>query len=631
MAARLTALVLWVVAFLLIIATCILTNDHFDRISRARQVARYGDLPFRDFFDPGYFMSVLASAALQRLLGDRLLGEVLLDASFIATGTVIVLLLVRRASGSLLVGAGASILALLTLPRLYDFDKFLFYPLGVLACWRYVERRSTRDLVVLGATLVAGAVFRYDTGVYIGAAALVTLIVVHWGEWRVLARRLAGLTATVACAALPFLVFVQLNGGLANAADQVVTYARREAARTRISSAPRFSFGRLATVERPPPPSHGVRVRWAASVDEAERRALAARYTLRNERPHGDPENRTWAYQLEDVTTGNVRALLADPRVEDTAGIDRARSAVPEEPAWTRLERTVPLLRVRILPGSWGDANGAAFLYFLLWGLPMAGAIAAWAGASEDARSDRARILGVATMCLALDVFVLRDPVGARVGGIAGPATILGASIAIGAWRGRRLAARTGVVIAVAVTVWAVAVVADWNTHLNTRRSWARRLSDNARLISTSPTALHNLPNPELRGVVAYLRECTGPEDRVYASWFVPELYFYAQRGFAAGMPVTFGGHWSAPRFVNRMVAIFAAQSVPIVIIDRRSYKEFQDYYRAFDVYLQAHYHAGDGRDSSTWDAGSGPYRVLVRNDRPSTGTHAASSMACFR
>jgi hypothetical protein len=74
-AARLTALVLWVVAFLLIIATCILTNDHFDRISRARQVARYGDLPFRDFFDPGYFMSVLASAALQRLLGDRLLDE----------------------------------------------------------------------------------------------------------------------------------------------------------------------------------------------------------------------------------------------------------------------------------------------------------------------------------------------------------------------------------------------------------------------------------------------------------------------------------------------------------------------------------------------------------------------------
>jgi len=90
----------WAVGFLLPVGTLIITNDHFDRISRARQVARYGELPFRDFFDPGYFMAVLSSAALQRVLGDNLLADMLLDATFIATGTVIVFLLARRASSS---------------------------------------------------------------------------------------------------------------------------------------------------------------------------------------------------------------------------------------------------------------------------------------------------------------------------------------------------------------------------------------------------------------------------------------------------------------------------------------------------------------------------------------------------
>ena len=68
----------WTFALCFSLATYTFSDDHFGRISPARQIARYGELPFRDFFDPGYFLTELASAAVQRVFGDNLLGEMLL-------------------------------------------------------------------------------------------------------------------------------------------------------------------------------------------------------------------------------------------------------------------------------------------------------------------------------------------------------------------------------------------------------------------------------------------------------------------------------------------------------------------------------------------------------------------------
>lgn len=224
------------------LATFQLHNDHFGRISPARQIAVYGELPFRDYFDPGYFMAEIASAGLQRLLGDNLLGELLLTTSFIAAGSLIVLLLGARMSGSTAAGAAAAALTLLSMPRPYDYDKCLFYPLGILLCWRYVDRQSSQRIWLLAAGLVAGALFRYDTGVFIGAAALVTIAVVHAGTPDALARRLALFVAAVVCLGLPYLIYLQVNGGVFDALDQMWTYARREGAGTRLASVTSLSW-----------------------------------------------------------------------------------------------------------------------------------------------------------------------------------------------------------------------------------------------------------------------------------------------------------------------------------------------------------------------------------------------------
>jgi hypothetical protein len=621
---------LWLAAFALPLATFIVTNDHYDRISRSRQVARYGELPFRDFFDPGYFMTVLASAGLQRLLGDNLLGEMLLNASFIATGTVVVFLLVTRVSSSVGGAVFAALLASLALPRLYDFDKFLFYPLGVLLCWRYIERATPARLIVLGLGLVAAALFRYDSGVYIGLSAVVTLVALHAGDWRLLARRSLLLCTAVVCAALPFLLFVQFSAGLTNAADQIVTYARREGARTRISSTPRLSIGRLVAFDSSEAPANEVQIRWAPSVDDAQRADLTGRHALEDEQVKGDPENRTWAYRLADTSTGNIQRLIADPRVEDTHGIDRGRASLPPPPVSTRVQRAVPLLRIRVLPGSWTKDNAAAFLYVLLFAVPVLGVLGVATVARHD-RQELARICSLAAMCLALDVFILRDPVDARVGGIAGPAAVMGAWLVVRAWRTGLVLLRVPALLLVCVTVWSVSATADWHIHLrgdNLRLAHVRR---NLRTMGSTPPRLNTMPNEKLSGLVAYVRECTTPADRVYASWFLPELYFYAQRGFAAGMVVTFGGHWSEPRYESRMLQTFAAQSVPIVIINTHLYSEFRDYYRAFDRHLQLHYRIAGETDFEHRDVGPRGYRVLVRKDRAPTGSHAPSALPCFR
>src|SRR5215207_6907539 len=64
-----------------------------------------------------------------------------------------------------------------------------------------------------------------------------------------------------------------------------------------------------------------MRVRWAPGVEDIARKVAERRYSLSQAEPL---EGRTWGYTLSDLSSTNVRALVTDPGVEDTQGIDRA-------------------------------------------------------------------------------------------------------------------------------------------------------------------------------------------------------------------------------------------------------------------------------------------------------------------
>ena len=484
----------WPAVFVLALLSHQLTNDHFHRISSARQIAVYGELPFRDFFDPGFLLTELSSAAVLRLAGDSTVGETLLNSAFIATGLVLVMLLARRMSASWALGIAAAFLALLAAPRAYDYDKVLFYPLGLLACWRYADRRRAIDVAVLAAVITVAGLFRYDNGLFIGVAALVTMAMTHAGDWRRLLTRLLQLAAGCAVLLAPVAWFLSRAGGLGNAADQMLTYGVREGARTRMLAAPPLSLDTLA------------------------------------------------GYYL----------VIAVPIV----------SAV------------VIVLR-------------------------------------RDA-SERAHVWSAVALCVLLDLFILRDPVMARVGGVAGPPAILAAWLAGRVWPVPRVVRVAAGTMAVAAVV--IVAAESWNPFGADSRLKTDRIASLLRERARTPARVEDLPS-EIRGLVAYLRACTAPDDRVLAAWFAPEVYFYAQRGFAAGMAVTFGGHWSEPRFQQRSVERLSSQRAPIVIVRTGSDLLATDY-PMLDAYVRERYRLVGESDFGDGSAGANRYRVFERADR---------------
>lgn len=488
-------------------------NDHFDRLARARQIAVFGEVPFRDFFDPGYFLTLYSSALVQRLFGDNLFGELLLNVSFMALGTTLVFLLASEVSRSTLYGLIASGLVAIAEPRMYDYDKVLFYPLGLYVCWKYIDRPTFRSLLFVSAVTVLAGLFRYDSAIYLGAAAIVAIGARHWGSWKIAGQRLLQASVVMLLFASPALIFIQATAGLGDALDQVTTYATREGARTKLFQPVDFEID--------------------------------------------------WARPFVQVTASDGDLSL-----------------------WRDVDW---------LPGFSTGKNAIAWLYAVAVGLPLVAALILPWGLATRGRPDVAKLLCYATAAELVALFILRDPLTARMGGAMSLIAIGGGTViaewlqwlrrpqpsTTGAFLTRGLIAGCGVVVCLVTFVSISALV--WFPR-KSNLQFARRLSEYAR----TPTSMELLPRGELQSLAEYIRDCTKPSDRVLATWFVGELYFFSGRGFAAGLPVIFGDHWSELRYQRRSLSLLENQSVPIVVTHEDEFNGSQ-----FDflwAYITEHY-----------------------------------------
>jgi hypothetical protein len=631
-----------VCTFVFSLATYQLQNDHFDRISRGRQIAQYGELPFVDFFDPGYFLTEFSSAAAQWISGGTLTGELVLNTSFLAAGGALVLLLALRLSRSYAIAVPAAILSVLAMPRAYDFDKVLFYALGPALIYGYVARPTALTLGVLGSGIAVAGLFRYDSSVYLLCAAVTALIVVHGGDWRALATRLSQLLAVLLVWGLPFLAFVQIHGGLVNAVDQVVTYARREGERTRIDSPPTLNWKELAEFQQPESSDISVQIKWSAAVDAFGREVLARRHGLHDERPLGPLEDGWWSYRIIDTSDAHVRELQASAFVEASRGLE---STTQTSRVWDGLRRAVPLFRVSLLPEPGRTSNAVSLVYYALVALPLLGifTLAMCAHRRAIGRKEVAQVLPLIVLVGLLDMFILRDPITARVGGMAGPAAVLCAWLA-GTLRPHRPVdvltrpTRLGRVVvwtmrgvgiaALVLLVKAMSITGEWETRVTPDAiAWSHVAATFDRL-SAAPADWPRLVEPRYRGIVEYVRECTHENDRILASWFFPELYYFAQRSFAGGHVVVFGEHWSEDRFQRRTIDELTARPALVVILEGAG---FALHYPELDEYVRGRYRTGGVTNFG--DSGLAPdhYTVLVLNDRTPTRIHAATVLPCFR
>ena len=294
-----------------------------------------GDLPFRDFVDLGDPLYWDMSALAQAIAGYRVVGEVVLGMVLIAFA--IAFHLAWRASGSLPVAAGLTVLAVLVVTEreLYSYPKLFVYPLALWFCWRYIDCPTLLRSAALAFGVAVAFGYRHDHGAYAGVGAAAAILAAHWpdGPRRIV---LAWLRFGVALLLLlsPYLALIQANEGIVQYFQERMRLARqmdedsRNSVWFRVDSAAPAHWMRI----EPPHPAR-VFAEWQPDVTSDTRMALERTYSLTNAL---DPKEGLYDYFLTDLSPDTLAALVSDPGIVDSSGVTTPPDAPPA--AQTRVQ-----------------------------------------------------------------------------------------------------------------------------------------------------------------------------------------------------------------------------------------------------------------------------------------------------
>lgn len=613
------------------------TNDEFGYLSRARQI-QAGEVPFRDFNDPGWFLTDCVAAAAQWLGGYNLRSEALLTVGMLALGAAAIFLLARRAAGSTVVALVAVAIYVALDTRHYNYPKIVLYAAGLTLAWAYADAPSLARRLGLGALLGIAFLFRHDHLVYLGALSLMTVGAVHHASPREAMRAALGVGAAAACFVVPFLVFLATNGGVVEYFRSALVYVSRDAQRTtfafpRLSIEPTLPWVGLS--RGPAPVDPRINIRWNSVADDA-RREREARWKLEA----GEAlDGSTWSYVIRDTSVANIEALVRDPLVDDTQGLNRTTFMLSGEPRPLRVRSQLDTVQ-----------NATAFLYYLFAALPIVAACAFWrmrrAGATARVLTSAAHIVPLLVLAAILNAtFLSRGSTNIRIPDVGVTATVLLAWLvsAIAGRDGRTLvtvpSARVLVRAAAAVVLFLTILSANGLAQASRAWSDAGFADGPGELVRRAGVVWDGLgappsdfvadeEQPGILRVAGYVNACTSPGDRLFVLGEHPALYYFADRLFAGGhawlLPYYYSGDADEALIVERL----KSARVPIVLTETGvTYDE--DYRGVFEqvhAYLQdAYTDAGEVQYG-----GSQPLRLLVRADLTPIRRYEPLNLPCF-
>lgn len=215
------------------------TNDHFMHLAWAQQVT-FGEVPGRDFVDPGYLLTYGLSA-LAQLVQRGPLSEGLLTITALSIAAAAVVIVVARVTGSIAAGAVAGLLSAAMQPRLYNYPKILVPAIALLLLTWYLNRPSRGRLAALAAWTTASLLFRYDLGLYTAVAVVAALLVAHWRAPQAAARTIGEYIAIGLLTVLPYLLFLQWVDGIPEAIRMAVEFSKNESVPLDVET-PEFPF-----------------------------------------------------------------------------------------------------------------------------------------------------------------------------------------------------------------------------------------------------------------------------------------------------------------------------------------------------------------------------------------------------
>jgi hypothetical protein len=627
----------FILTFLFRFLSAEFTNDHFMHLAEGRQVL-YGEWPVRDYFDFGLPLQVLTSTVTLMWSGHNLYGEALVTVTFLAAGVAFVFVVSAHLSRSLPIAVAAASIAALSSPRLYNYPKAFFYVCALWGAWRYAQRPDMRRLVMLGLIVGVAFLYRHDHGIYIGIASIALFSVLHWGQPRAGVLAFVRYAAVILLVVAPFLLFVQFTIGLPWYISDLVPGAQN-------SIAPRFNalpitFDRSAAwVIVDPPAERRFNVRWHETLEPAVRASLEQKYRLTRPRAEGPA---TWSYVTTDESHANIRALVDDPSVVDTSGINRGAGVLAVRELWYEwLQRRVPLLRMHLLPGLFAPANVLPWFYYITVAVPLIGVavlfFAAWHG--QLSRDEGA----VAAMSVLLSMIVVetlvRGSPDSRLPDVAATICVTAAWTVGRLCRGSGRRALSYLRVAVVTLVW---LVTAWSVGTNARAGEAL----NASRILTGPSGMAerfgqlrsrfqrrpidtwNDDEIGYRGLTRYALACTQPDDRLLVTWFEPIIYFYAEREFAGGRIFFDGGWHDTVRDQQFTVDRLRRQRVPIVFIRDDYELMFRKYFPLVAEYVNVHHVKAEPLANADQIAG---YQVWLDKSRTAARTYPRLGLPCFR
>ena len=555
-----------------------------------------GEHPYRDFFDPYGVLDAYTAAAMQWLVGYRVIGEFGRQTAFIVAGFVIATHLALRLSHSVAATALAMTVALILLAvtPLYHHSKLFFFPLVIWVGWRYLDRPSPSRAVPVGLVAALAFLFRHDYGLYMALASVLAYGLARIADpasrrARSLVTDALAFTAGLAVVLGPWAVVVQSTEGFANfARDRASLYVPSNW--TLASAVFRNPLSDL----RPPllPVRSGeISFVWNNGVDDATRGLLARRLGLRVLEQPAEPHGR-WRYASANVN--DVALLDLVPHVNFAEGVPfddlrRARSPLPS-PQWARdfLRQSAGLVPLVLLAAGLVTARRNR-----LAGMPV--------------DPDVYKMVLAASVLGAIEQSLFRE--SGYVVVTMPTAAALTARLLVAPSTVARLATGAGLTASgFAAWIWAA------ETTIFSPSQYGEAMSVVASAVMASP--------PVLDARFTYIRECTNPTDHLFVTGPTPyHAPYLTQRRTAAGH-LWWPYRWrSDPEREAQSLALLVRQSVPIAVSTQRPVLVDLEPYPRIQEYMRQHYTAVDG----------GKGQLLVDTRRRPTGVHAATGYPCFK
>ncbi len=206
-------------------------NDHFVYISGGRQML-FGEWPTRDWIDPGLPLMFGASALAQAVFGPTLFAEAVLVSIAFGLAAAFTAAAVRQLTGSMSLAILAALFEIAVFPRTYSYPKIVAYAFEFWLYGTYLARPGRGRVFAMAAGVAVAFMFRHDHGLFLGAGAVLTILLAREPAARKRsAREAAMFTAILVALLLPYLIYVQAYGGLWLYFRTGVEFSQREASR----------------------------------------------------------------------------------------------------------------------------------------------------------------------------------------------------------------------------------------------------------------------------------------------------------------------------------------------------------------------------------------------------------------